>query len=323
VPKRSLVLISCLLAAALWSCGGGEDDGADFGRGGTPPNDDDVTADDDDADDPDADADGDGYPASVDCDDDDAWSHPGAPELCDDADNNCNGEVDEEPLADLVWYYDGDGDGWGTPDVTETGCIAPDGYVLQGGDCDDEVASIHPGAHIDGYDADCDGRLEWRVEIQLTVVASYFLCADDQDDEIGSDNQWENAETYHVWLDSGEHTIGFVGVGQEWDKGEDENDLTGALITVRINDDDDTQWWSNSNWKYDSNPTADEDTRTGWCSPGFDDSSWEPVREFTQWGSAPWGEVPPEMADAGGSWIWDDVPIEHNTQYFRLDITLP
>ena len=43
-----------------------------------------------------ADADGDGYTAALgDCDDEDAAANPGATEVCDGADNDCDGEVDE------------------------------------------------------------------------------------------------------------------------------------------------------------------------------------------------------------------------------------
>src|SRR5207247_3136089 len=49
----------------------------------------------------DPDADGDGYStAQGDCDDHDATVYPGAPELCDGKDNNCNGQIDEA-FADL------------------------------------------------------------------------------------------------------------------------------------------------------------------------------------------------------------------------------
>lgn len=41
------------------------------------------------------DADGDGYGEDQDCDDNDATVNPGAAEVCDDLDNNCDGEVDE------------------------------------------------------------------------------------------------------------------------------------------------------------------------------------------------------------------------------------
>lgn len=41
------------------------------------------------------DSDGDGFCSNVDCLDNDPSSYPGAPELCDGKDNNCNGPIDE------------------------------------------------------------------------------------------------------------------------------------------------------------------------------------------------------------------------------------
>ena len=44
------------------------------------------------------DLDGDGY-AQGDCDDNNANVYPGALELCDQVDNNCNGGIDENDLV--------------------------------------------------------------------------------------------------------------------------------------------------------------------------------------------------------------------------------
>ena len=49
-----------------------------------------------------ADSDGDGYFNDEDCDDADSTSHPGAVEVCDGVDNNCNGQVDEGVLSDFI-----------------------------------------------------------------------------------------------------------------------------------------------------------------------------------------------------------------------------
>lgn len=43
------------------------------------------------------DRDRDGYPSFEDCNDNDASVHPGAPELCDGVDNDCNGKTDDAP----------------------------------------------------------------------------------------------------------------------------------------------------------------------------------------------------------------------------------
>ena len=142
------------------------------------------------------DDDQDGYPTPQDCDDSDDRVWPGAPELCDDIDNDCDGEIDEEPLANVAWYPDTDSDGFGTEEGVLTGCEPLKGYSLTPRDCDDSNPEIHPGALIDGHDADCDGRLEWKVTIVLTVVESYFLCIDGADNIMGSDTLWEQAETW-------------------------------------------------------------------------------------------------------------------------------
>jgi hypothetical protein len=78
-----------------------------------------------------------------DCDDDDGTVWPGAEEVVDGKDNDCDGIADEG--TDL---YDDDGDGW-----TEFG-----------GDCDDTDSSIHPGAteiYYDGVDQNCDGKSDY------------------------------------------------------------------------------------------------------------------------------------------------------------------
>ena len=86
-----------------------------------------------------ADADGDGRASptcgGTDCDDSNGSTYPGAPEVCDGADNDCDATTSEN----------GDGDG--------------DGVSVCGGDCDDGDGSAYPGAPeiCDGLDNDCDG----------------------------------------------------------------------------------------------------------------------------------------------------------------------
>jgi hypothetical protein len=96
---------------------------------------------------------------NTDCDGADATIYPGAPELCDGKDNNCNGEIDEG--VKTTWYLDADADGYGT-DFSVLSCSALAGYVAIAGDCNDHDAGIHPGAPeiCDGVDNDCDGQVD-------------------------------------------------------------------------------------------------------------------------------------------------------------------
>ena len=96
------------------------------------------------------DADDDGFRADEDCDDADPSAYPGAAEVCDAIDSDCDGE--------LVDGFD-DMDGDGSPD-----CIDADrdgDGVEAPADCDDSDIGVYPGADeaCDFVDSDCDGSL--------------------------------------------------------------------------------------------------------------------------------------------------------------------
>jgi alpha-tubulin suppressor-like RCC1 family protein len=78
---------------------------------------------------------------SLDCDDTRSSVRPGAPEVCDGLDNNCNGSTDEGATP-LTWYRDADGDGKGNSAVTTQACTPPAGYVRDSSDCNDSNASL-------------------------------------------------------------------------------------------------------------------------------------------------------------------------------------
>ncbi|MEQ6122233.1 MopE-related protein [Reichenbachiella sp. MALMAid0571] len=130
------------------------------------------------------DVDGDGYPSSStvscvrpsnayllsellgtdnDCIDSNSAINPGAAEVCDGIDNNCDGSIDEG-LTLTTYYVDADGDGYGdSSDPGTSYCSNPgSGFKTNNTDCDDSNSAIKPGAtEIGGnsIDENCDGNI--------------------------------------------------------------------------------------------------------------------------------------------------------------------
>lgn len=92
-----------------------------------------------------------------DCDDTRNDVNPASLERCNGIDDNCDGQTDEGLSTD-TWYRDQDEDGYGNPDVSVLACVAPDGYLINGSDCNDSDAFIHPDAveRCNGLDDNCD-----------------------------------------------------------------------------------------------------------------------------------------------------------------------
>jgi hypothetical protein len=119
------------------------------------------------------DLDGDGFLSDEDCDDSSATIYPGASEICDGLDNDCDGEVDNGVLDHF--YLDSDADGFGDPLESLEICEAPEGYSSNGNDCDDSSDDSYPGApeQCDDLDNDCDGEVDedlverWYVDSDL------------------------------------------------------------------------------------------------------------------------------------------------------------
>ena len=59
------------------------------------------------------DNDGDGVAGLEDCDDGVASTYPGAPEICDGVDNDCDDTIDNNAMDARTWFVDSDGDTFG------------------------------------------------------------------------------------------------------------------------------------------------------------------------------------------------------------------
>ena len=113
----------------------------------------------------DIDNDGDGYTENQgDCNDSNSLIFPGTDEVCDFIDNNCDNQVDNNPVDGQPYFLDADGDGFGAGFGVGTTCDeAPIGHSLNATDCDDSSALANPlGTEVcaDGLDNDCNGQTD-------------------------------------------------------------------------------------------------------------------------------------------------------------------
>jgi Putative metal-binding motif/Secretion system C-terminal sorting domain len=133
-----------------------------------------------------------------DCDNSSAGIRPGLAEICDGIDQNCNGQKDEG-IAQLTYYRDADGDGFGSSVVSNDpmspspvqDCAQRQGYVTNNQDCDDnnstitlvsnqnEETKLYTGGHIGHDESNCDAFIPRRLTAQtppLYKVAPAFNC---------------------------------------------------------------------------------------------------------------------------------------------------
>ena len=143
------------------------------------------------------DLDGDGHIATQDCNDEDPDVFPGAVEICDGQDNDCDDDVDEG--VQNTFYADADGDGHGGDQFTQEGCAPEEGYSTTRDDCNDVDAEVSPSSTeiCDGKDNDCDD------DVDEGVTTTFY--ADGDSDGFGDPRAAEErCEGGTGWVDNGD-----------------------------------------------------------------------------------------------------------------------
>ena len=189
------------------------------------------------------DADGDGYSACTECDDGDAAVFPGAEEVCNETDDDCDGEVDVGATDATTWYTDADGDGFGDPDAPVDDCEDLFGYVSDATDCDDTARTIFPGAPetcATTADDDCDGEpneldalscVDWYDDVDGDGYGADSVCACSAygayDDAVGDDCDDDDTSIY-----PGAFEVCGDSIDQDCDGSETDCALTDADATL-------------------------------------------------------------------------------------------
>lgn len=168
----------------------------------------------------------------TDCDDAAPTINSGAPESCNDVDDDCDGSVDEEPAIGTTYYIDSDGDGGG--DAAEdaeriVACERPGlEYVPGHTDCDDSDPEINSGADefCDGVDNDCDGEVDNRAVDAATWYGDF------DGDGFGDMYGW-----YFPSVRSCEQPAGYIADGSDCEDGYEEVNPDAAEICDWLDND--------------------------------------------------------------------------------------
>jgi uncharacterized protein (TIGR03382 family) len=217
-----------------------------------------------------------------DCNDTNEDIRPGADEVCNGIDDDCDGTADEDPTDALTFFADTDGDGYGDDANTKDACTTPSGFVATPGDCDDSDPKLNPAATEsceDPADLNCDGFFGATDNDQDGFPACQDC--DDGDAEL-------NPDATEVWYD---------GVDGNCD-GEDDFDQDGdgsPALEFGGTDCDDTDAEINP-----EAPDFNDDDIDSNCDGASDDGGVNPINEDLK----AKGSCGCQSGGVGAGWAW-------------------
>lgn len=121
--------------------------------------------------------------SGTDCDDGNGAIHPAASEVCNSADDDCDTLTDDDDdsldtSTQTLWYQDDDSDGVGKDDMTTLACVAPLGWVADGGDCNDDDSYVtdvdYQVSFVDSFGTNTDHTAALAAGTASTVASWSF-----------------------------------------------------------------------------------------------------------------------------------------------------